>query len=141
MPLSIFRRLGLGEARLTTITLQLADRSLKHPRRVIEDVLVKVDKFIFLADLIVLDIEEDKEIPIILGRPFLTTSRTMIDVQKGELKLRVQDDKVKFSVFNVVRHPAESDACFFIKAVEAIVSSQSGLTYPLETSLMQNDKE
>ena len=141
MPLSIFRRLGLGEARLTTITLQLADRSLKHPRRVIEDVLVKVDKFIFLADLIVLDIEEDKEIPIILGRPFLTTGRTMIDVQKGELKLRVQDDKVKFSVFNVVRHPAESDACFLIKAVEAIVSSQSGLTYPLETSLMQNDKE
>ena len=65
----------------------MADRSLKHPRGVIEDVLVKVDKFIFPADFIVLDMEEDKEIPIILGRPFLVTGRVMIDVQKGELKL------------------------------------------------------
>ena len=53
----------------------------------IEDVLVKVDKFIFPTDFIVLDMEEDKEIPIILGRPFLATDKAMIDVQKGELKL------------------------------------------------------
>ena len=90
MPLSIFKRLSLGEARPTTVTLQLADRSLKHPQGVIQDVLVKVDKFIFPADFIVLDIEEDKEIPIVLGRPFQETSRAMIDVQKGELKLRVR---------------------------------------------------
>ena len=89
MPLSIFKHLGLGEAFPTTVTLQLADRSLKHPRGVIEDVLVKVDKFIFPADFIVLDMEEDKEIPIILGRPFLSIGRAMIDVQRGELKLRV----------------------------------------------------
>ena len=82
MPLSIFRRLGLGEARPTTVTLQLVDRSLKHPQGVIEDVLVKVDNFIFLVDFIVLDMEKDKEIPIILGRPFLATGRAMIDVQK-----------------------------------------------------------
>ena len=85
----IFRRLGLGEARPTTVTLQLADRSVKHPRGAIEDVIVKVDKFILLADFIVLDMEEDKEIPIILGRPFLATGRAMIDIQRGELKLRV----------------------------------------------------
>ena len=89
----------------------------------IEDVLVNVDKFIFLADFIVLDMEEDKEIPIILGKPFLATGKAMIDVQKGELKLRVMDDKVRFSVFNAVRHPAESDSCFIIEAVEAIVPS------------------
>ena len=141
MPLSIFKRLGLGEARPTTITLQLADRSLKHPRGVIEDVLVKVDKFIFPADFIVLDMEEDKEIPIILGRPFLATGRAMIDVQRGELKLRVQEDEVKFNVFEAVRHPAESDTCFMAKIVEAIVSSQSGLTDPLEASLVENDSE
>ena len=84
---------------------------------------MKVDKFIFLADFIVLDMEEDKEIPIILGRPFLATSRAMIDVQRGELKLRVQDEEVKFNVFKVVRHPTESDTCFMIETVEAIVSS------------------
>ena len=141
MPLSIFKCLGLGEARPTTVTLQLADRSFKHPRGVIEDVLVKVDKFIFLANFIVLDMEEDKEIPIILGRPFLATGRAMIDGQRGELKLRVQEDEVMFNVFEAVRHLAESDTCFMEEIVEAIVSSQSGLTYPLEAILVQNDYE
>ena len=141
MPLSIFRRLGLGEAHPTTVTLQLADRSLKHPRGVIEDVLVKVDKFIFPAYFIVLDMEEDREIPIILGRPFLATGREMIDVQRGELKLRVQEDEVNFNVFEVVRHPAESDTCFMAEIVEAIVFSQSGLTDPLEAGLIENDSE
>ena len=107
----------------------------------IEDVLVKVDKFIFPVDFIVLYMEEDKKIPIILGRPFLVYCSAMIDVQKGELKLRVQDDEVRFSVFNVVRHPTEIDACFMIEAVEAIVLSLSGLAEPLEASLMQNAKE
>ena len=141
MPLSIFRRLGLGEACPTTVTLQLADRSLKHPRGVIEDVLVKVDKFIFPVDFIVLDMEEDKEIPIILGRPFLATGRAMIDVQRGELKLRVQEDEVKFNVFEAVRHPEESDTCFMTETVEAIVFSQSGLTDHLEASLVLSDSE
>ena len=141
IPLSIFRRLGLGEARSTTVTLHIADMSLKHPRGVIEDVLVKVDKFIFPTDFIVLDMEEDKEIPIIFGRPFLATCRAMIDVQRGELKLRVQEDEVKFNVFEAVRHPVESDTCFMTETVEAIVSSQSGLTDPLEASLVQSDSE
>ena len=115
--------------------------SLKHPKGVIEDVLVKVDKFIFSTNFIILDMEEDKEIPIILGRPFLATGRAMIDVQRGELKLRVQDDEVKFNVFEAVRHPIESDTCFTIEIVEAIVSSQSGLVNPLETSLVQSESE
>ena len=136
MPLSIFRHLGLGEARPTTVTLHLADRSLKHPRGVIEDFLVKVDKFIFPAYFIVLDMEEDKEIPIILGIPFLATGRAMIDVRRGELKLRVQEDEVKFNVFKAVKHLVESDTCFMTETVKAIVSSQSGLTDPLEASLV-----
>ena len=105
LPLSIFKHLGLGEARPTTVTLKLADRSLKQPRGVIEDVLVKVDKFVSPTDFIVLDMEEDKEKPIILGRQFLATCRAMIDVQRGELKLRVQEDEVKFNVFEALRHP------------------------------------
>lgn len=87
MPLSVFRRLQLGEAKPTTVTLQLADRSLTHPRGIIEDVLVKVDKFIFPADFIILDMEEDLNVPIILGRPFLATGQALIDVQKGEQKI------------------------------------------------------
>ena len=60
----------------------------------------------------------------------------MIDVQRGELKLRVQDDEVKFNVFEAVRHPVESDICFMVETLETIMSSQSGLTNPLETSLV-----
>ena len=65
----------------------------------IEDVLVKVDKFIFSEDFIVLDMEEDKEIPLILGRPFLATGGALIDVQKGELKLRALGDEITCHVF------------------------------------------
>ena len=102
----------------------------------IEDVLVKVHKFFFPMDFIMLDMEEDKEIPIILGRSFLATGRAMIDVYREELKLRLQDDEVEFNVFEAVRHPVESDTCFIVETVEAIVSSQSGLTDPLETSMV-----
>jgi len=81
MPFFVFRKLGLGEVKPTTVSLQLADRSVKYLLGVIEDVLVKVKNFIFLVDFIMLDVEEDREVPFILGRPFLATGRTLIDVQ------------------------------------------------------------
>ncbi|KAF5476972.1 hypothetical protein F2P56_003656 [Juglans regia] len=68
MPLSVFKKLGLGEAKPTTISLQLADKSIEYPRGLIQDILVKVDKFIFPTNFIVLDMGEDEEIPLILGR-------------------------------------------------------------------------
>ncbi|XP_062114095.1 uncharacterized protein LOC133825123 [Humulus lupulus] len=80
MPMSVFKQLGIGEVRTTTVTLQLADRSLAHPDGKIEDVLVRVDKFIVSADFIMLDYEVDREVPIIMGRPFLAIGRTLIDV-------------------------------------------------------------
>ena len=136
MPLSIFRRLGLGEACPTTVTFSRqvtkTSRGVGGDRRRFG----KGGQVYLPSDFIILDMEEDKEIPIILGRPFLATGGAMIDVQRGELKLRVQDEEVKFNVFEVVRHPAESDTCFMIETVEAIVSSQSGPTDPLETSLV-----
>ena len=67
MPLSVYRKLRLREMKETTISLQLVDRSIKYPRGIIEDVLVKVDKFIFPADFVVLDMEEDQEVSLILG--------------------------------------------------------------------------
>ncbi|XP_073120168.1 uncharacterized protein [Henckelia pumila] len=81
--------LDLGEVRATIITLQLADRSITYPRGIVEDVLVKVDKFIFPADFVILDMDEDEETPMIFERPFLAIARALIDVHKGELTLRV----------------------------------------------------
>ncbi|KAI3456996.1 hypothetical protein Pfo_013659 [Paulownia fortunei] len=67
MSLSVFRKLGHGEAKPTTVSLHLVDRSIKYPRGIIEDVLIKVDKFIFPADFIILGMDEDQDISIILG--------------------------------------------------------------------------
>ncbi|KAM6564131.1 hypothetical protein CsatB_024129 [Cannabis sativa] len=114
MPMSIFKKLGIGEARPTTVTLQLADRSMAHPEGKIEDVLVQVDKFIFPADFIILDYEEDREVPIILGRPFLATGRTLIDVEKGELTMRAQDEQATFKVFHPMRAPDAIGECLAI---------------------------
>ncbi|XP_062080797.1 uncharacterized protein LOC133785594 [Humulus lupulus] len=76
-----------------------ANHFVKHPRGIIEDVLVKVDKFIFPGDFIILNMEEDENISIILARPFLAIGRALIDVQKEELKLRVHKEEVTFNVF------------------------------------------
>ena len=80
MPLLMFKRIKLGEPKLTTISLQLADRSYQHPRGIIENVLVKVGKFVRPADFVILDMEEDDSIPIILGRPFLAPGKAQINV-------------------------------------------------------------
>ncbi|KAH9725220.1 hypothetical protein KPL70_007791 [Citrus sinensis] len=107
MPLSMFKQLGVSECRPTTVTLQLAGRSHAYPKGKIEDVLVKVDKFIFPVDFIVLDFEAGKEVPIILGRPFLATGKTLIDVQKGELTMRMHDQQVTFNVLDAMKSPDE----------------------------------
>ncbi|KAL5569930.1 hypothetical protein UlMin_026505 [Ulmus minor] len=130
MPLSIFRKLGLGEVKSTTVSLQLADRSIKHLRGIIEDVLVKVDKFIFPADFIVLDMEEDREISLILGRPFIATGRTLIDVHQGKLILRVQDEQVTFNVFEAMKFPSDVDACFEISVLDRVVAEKFHESFP-----------
>ncbi|KAL5563618.1 hypothetical protein UlMin_033365 [Ulmus minor] len=124
MPMSIFRKLGIGEARPTTVSLQLADRSIAHSEGKIEDVLVKVDKFIFPVDFIVLDYEADLEVPIILGRPFLATDRTLIDVQNGELTMRVQDEHVTFNVFQSMKFPSDMEKCSVISLADSLVAEQ-----------------
>ncbi|KAJ9543738.1 LOW QUALITY PROTEIN: hypothetical protein OSB04_023445 [Centaurea solstitialis] len=118
MPLSVFNKLGIGEVRPTTVTLQLADRSIAYPKGKIEDILVKVDKFIFPADFIILDCEVDKKVPIILGRPFLATGRALIDVHKGELTMRVNDQQVTFNVFNSLKCSGGLEDCSAISVVD-----------------------
>ncbi|KAL5545044.1 hypothetical protein UlMin_008828 [Ulmus minor] len=121
MPISVCRKLGLGELKQTTISLQLADRMIKYPHGITEDVLVKVDKFIFPADFVMLDMEEDQEVPLILGRPFLATERALIDVQKGELILRVNKEEVMFNIHQAMRFPEETNTCFRVDVIEQCV--------------------
>lgn len=80
---SIFKQIGIGDARPTTINLQLADKSICHTERTVDNVLVRVDKFIFPTDFIILNFEVDEKIPIILRRPFLATERTTVSTKRG----------------------------------------------------------
>ena len=80
MPYSVSKKLSLGEITPTTVTLQKADRTLEKPEGIIEDVLVKVGKFNFPADFIILDIQEDSQVPLLLGRPFLATGAALINM-------------------------------------------------------------
>ena len=80
MPLSVVQTLNLGELTPTAITLQMADRSMAQPEGILGDVLVKVGKFIFPVDFVIMQMEEDTQVPLLLGRPFLATGATLIDV-------------------------------------------------------------
>ncbi|GJX96182.1 reverse transcriptase domain-containing protein [Tanacetum coccineum] len=94
MPHSLFRRLGISKLKPTRMSIQLADRSIKYPIGVCENLLVKVSKFIFQVDFIVSEIDEDELVPIILRWPFLATTRAVIDVYEGKLSMRVKIDTV-----------------------------------------------
>ncbi|XP_024033498.1 uncharacterized protein LOC112095624 [Citrus clementina] len=104
--------------------MQLADRSHAYPKGKIEDVLVKINKFIVPVDFIVLDFEADKEVLIILGRPFLATGKTLIDVQKGELTMRVNDQQVTFNVLEAMKNPDEAEDCNFLSVVDLAVADR-----------------
>ncbi|GKC40911.1 DNA-directed DNA polymerase [Tanacetum coccineum] len=80
------------------MSIQLADRSIKYPIGVCENLLVKVSKFIFSDDFVVLEMDEDELVPIILGRPFLATTRVVIDVHEGKLSLRVRGETITFNI-------------------------------------------
>ncbi|XP_028216623.1 uncharacterized protein LOC114398647 [Glycine soja] len=99
MPLSMCRRLGELEIMPTRMTLQLADRSITRPYRVIEDVLIRVKQMVFPVDFMVMDVEEDHEVPIILGRPFMLTASCVVDMGRKTLEMGFEDQKINFDIF------------------------------------------
>ena len=116
MPLSVVQRLSLGELTPIAITLQMADRSMAQLEGILEDVLVKVGKFIFPADFVIMKMEEDTQVPLLLGRPFLTTGAALIDVQKGELTLRVGNEAVHFNLNRSLEHPdVDAESCMAVE--------------------------
>ena len=131
MPLSVVQRLNLGELTPTTITLQMADRSMAQPKGILEDVLVKVGKFIFPMDFVIMQMDEDTQVPLLLGRPFLATGATLIDVQKGELTLRVGNEAVHFNINRSLEHPdVDADSCMAVGNCHAPIPGQTRLADP-----------
>ncbi|CAL8993302.1 unnamed protein product [Prunus brigantina] len=98
MPYHVYEKLNLGELQATSVSIQLADRTIRYPKGILEDVLVKVEELILPADFLVLEMEEapihDNQLPLILGRPFMATAGAIIDVKKGTLTMNHRKEEV-----------------------------------------------
>jgi hypothetical protein len=118
LPYSVYQQLGLGELKQTSTVLQLADRSIKKPRGIVEDVLIKVDKFYYPVDFIVLDTEPvpypDKQISVILGRHFLATANACINCHTGVMKISFGNMKIRLNIFTAFQNAPDQKACFFL---------------------------
>ncbi|XP_071918967.1 uncharacterized protein [Coffea arabica] len=117
MPKSIYDFQNLGPLKETKVIIQLADRIFAYPDGVVEDVLVQVDGLIFLADFYVFYMDDDNAptpSPIILGKPFLSTAQTKIDVSKGTLKMEFDEEIIHFNIFNIIKYSVNSHSVFAI---------------------------
>ncbi|KAJ9535979.1 LOW QUALITY PROTEIN: hypothetical protein OSB04_un000855 [Centaurea solstitialis] len=124
MPLTIASKVQRGELKATNISLQLADRSIKYPLGILEDLPLQVGNFIIPCDFVVLEMVEDVNTPIILGRPFLATAGAIIDVKNGKLSLNVGREKVEFELRKSMGLPSSMDDVQIADALETVFSEE-----------------
>ncbi|MBJ4058763.1 retroviral-like aspartic protease, partial [Salmonella enterica subsp. enterica serovar Goldcoast] len=120
---SIYKSLNLGPLEETGIIIQLADRSYAYPLGIVEDVLVKVNELVFPVDFYILNMEDEgalNPIPILLGRPFLVTAKTKIDVSEGTLSMEFDGQVIKFSLFDAMKYPCDSTSLCSVETIDAI---------------------
>ncbi|RVW97604.1 hypothetical protein CK203_046476 [Vitis vinifera] len=148
LPYSVYKQLGLGELKPTSITLSLADRSVKIPRGMIEDVLVQVDNFYYPVDFVVLDTtqlsKETNYVPIILGRPFLATSNAIINCRNGLMQLTFGNMTLELNIFYIGGPkaylkplPTELKYAYLEENKKCPVVISSSLTTPQEECLLE----
>ncbi|XP_050909126.1 uncharacterized protein LOC127122895 [Lathyrus oleraceus] len=130
MVLSIYKKLGIWAMQDTRMTLQFADHSIKKPYGIVEDVLVKIDKFVFLVDFVILEMPEDEEIPFILGRPFLETGRCLINIEEGIMTLKVYDEELKIVVRNTMKYKDDICTSHTIEVLDQVMTYDSPLNAP-----------
>ncbi|XP_052203082.1 uncharacterized protein LOC127808554 [Diospyros lotus] len=144
MPLSNYSSLNIGPFKETDVIIQLADRSNVYPEGVLEDVLVQVNELVFPVDFYVLNMEEDDSsnlAPILLGRPFLKTARTKIDVHDGTLTMEFDREIVKFNIFDNIRYPNDVQSTFSIDVVNVFVQETFELRHEGKTKVRTKDKK
>ena len=131
LPFSMYKQLGLGEPKPTTITLSLADRSINIPKGTVEDVLIQVDKFYYPVDFVVLDTEliavGVNHVPIILGRPFLAASNVIINCRNGVMQLTFGNMTLELNIFHLSKnhmHRQEDDS-EEVCVIDAILEEQA----------------
>ncbi|KAM1660255.1 hypothetical protein ACFX2K_003267 [Malus domestica] len=139
---SIYASMNLGELKNDGVIIQLADRSNAYPKGVLEDVLVQVDNLIFPADFYVLEMEDSPNVtplPILLGRPFLKTVRTKIDVFKGTLTMEFDGEIINFNISKAMKFPKDDHSCFSIDILDELAQDYLDMLEddPLETTIAQ----
>ncbi|XP_023758859.1 uncharacterized protein LOC111907324 [Lactuca sativa] len=131
LPSSLFKTIAVGPLKRTGVIIQLAGRSLVHPKGVLEDVLVQVNELIFLADFYVLDMGDD-DTPnsgsILWGRPFLKTARTKIDVYDGTLLMEFDGEVINFNIYDLMRYPNDVSTLNFIDVIEPLSAEYFKIT-------------
>jgi hypothetical protein len=130
MPLSLYKSLGLGDLKPTKMSLQLADRSIKYAVGIVENVPVGIGHLYIPTDFVVMDIKEDADIPILLGRPFLATSGAIIDVKRGKITFEVGDEKIKFIMAQFMKSPTFKNFCCRLDIVERHVGKPPSKQVP-----------
>ncbi|CAN6554924.1 unnamed protein product [Malus baccata var. baccata] len=123
MPYSIYASMNLGALKNDGVIIQLADRSNAYPKGVLEDVLVQVNNLVFPADFYVLEMDESDHapsLPILLGRPFMKTARTKIDVYSGTLSMEFDGDVVNFNLSDSIKYPSDDHSCFSIDIIDSL---------------------
>ncbi|CAN6700796.1 unnamed protein product [Malus baccata var. baccata] len=121
MPYSIYASMNLGALKNDGVIIQLADRSNAYPKGVLEDVLVQVNHLVFPADFYVLEMDESDHapsLPILLGRPFMKTARTKIDVYSGTLSMEFDGEVVNFNLSDSIKYPSDDHSCFSIDIID-----------------------
>uniref|UniRef100_A0A2N9ET94 RNA-directed DNA polymerase n=1 Tax=Fagus sylvatica TaxID=28930 RepID=A0A2N9ET94_FAGSY len=125
LPFTVYQQMGLGDLKPTSMTLQLADRSVRTPKGMVEDVLIKIENFYYPVDFIILDTEPtlhpDNGIPIILGRPFLATANALINCRNGRMKITFGSMTAELNIFNVMRQQLEDDECHYVNLIDTVV--------------------
>ncbi|GJY96819.1 retrovirus-related pol polyprotein from transposon TNT 1-94 [Tanacetum coccineum] len=136
IPFSMFKRLGLGNPKLVNMVIEMADRSMQSLKGIVKNVLVKIHKFVFSVDFVILDIIEDDKVMIILGRPMLATTHARIDVFGGKISLEVGTEQIIFNANEGATPSTVSPVCV-INDYDVI--DESGRLEDLEELLMNDD--
>ncbi|XP_052621445.1 uncharacterized protein LOC128127117 [Lactuca sativa] len=137
LPYSSYKTMGIGPLSKTGVIIQLADRSLVHPKGVLEDMLVQVNELVFPTDLYVLDMGDEntpQSSSILLGRPFMSTAKTKIDVANGTLSMEFDGEVINFNIFEAMRYPSDIHSLNLLDVIDSCtndcfeMSSQDVLT-------------
>ncbi|GKB54505.1 reverse transcriptase domain-containing protein, partial [Tanacetum coccineum] len=145
MPYSLYAKLSLETLKPTKMSVRLADRSFQYPVGIAENMLVEVGKFTFLADFVIIEMEEDSKIPLILGRPFLHTANAVIRVKQKQLNLGVGTERMIFNIDSEMKHSySNDDTCFSIDEIleedfDALLDKGSKILHSIEGTLLEEE--